>query len=98
LLLLMLTLLETPVRAGGATDQASPSKSISLEVIERSSDAPIIPAKTAIVGKVLLDIVLDPGRKYDLPVTLLSAIPIYDNNGSVVIPTGSISTAVIHKR
>lgn len=98
LLLLMLTLLETPVWAGGATDQASPSKSISLEVIERSSDAPIIPAKTAIVGKVLLDIVLDPGRKYDLPVTLLSAIPIYDNNGSVVIPTGSIITAVIQKR
>ena len=55
--------------------------------LERRRGAPIIPAKTAVVGKVLLDIVLDPGRKYDMPVTLISAIPIYDDNGVVVIPT-----------
>lgn len=66
--------------------------------LERRRGAPIIPAKTAVVGKVLLDIVLDPGRKYDMPVTLISAIPIYDDNGVVVIPTGSIITAVIQKR
>lgn len=69
-----------------------------LEPIERRTGAPIIPAKTAVVGKVLLDIVLDPGRKYDMPVTLVSAIPIYDSHGVVVIPTGSIITAVIQKR
>jgi hypothetical protein len=71
---------------------------MSIGLRERQSATQIIPAKSAVVGKVLLDIVLDPGRKHDLPVTLLSAIPIYDEDGEIAIPTGSIITALIQKR
>lgn len=70
----------------------------SIQLRERQTATQTIPAKSAIVGKVLLDIVLDPGRKYDLPVTLLSVIPIYDEDGEIAIPTGSIITALIQKR
>ena len=71
---------------------------MSIGLRERQSATQIIPAKSAVVGKVLLDIVLDPGRKHDLPVTLISAIPIYDADGKIAIPTGSIITALIQKR
>lgn len=57
-----------------------------------------LPANTAIVGRVLLDIVLDPGRKYDLPVTMITALPVYDSSGSPVIPEGSLITALIKKQ
>ena len=76
----------------------TPTAVSQLGLIERRRGTPVIPAKTAIVGRVLLDIVLDPGRKYDMPVTLVSAIPIYDSNGTDVIPTGSVITAIIQKR
>jgi len=55
-------------------------------------------AQTAIVGRVLLDIVLDPGRKYDLPVTMLTALPVYDAQGIAVLPEGSLITALIQKK
>lgn len=57
-----------------------------------------LPAQTAIVGQVLMDIVLDPGRKYDLPVTMLTALPVYDTQGVLVIPQGSLITSVIQKK
>jgi len=57
-----------------------------------------LPVQTAIVGKVLLDIVLDPGRKYDLPVTMLTALPVYDAQGIPVLPEGSLITALIQKK
>jgi len=57
-----------------------------------------LPAQTAIVGQVLMDIVLDPGRKYDLPVTMLTALPIYDTQGVPVIPQGSLITSIIQKK
>lgn len=57
-----------------------------------------LPQNTAIVGKVLLDIVLDPKRKYDLPVTMLTALPIYDDNGSMAVPENSLITAIIQNK
>ena len=57
-----------------------------------------LPAQTAIVGQVLMDIVLDPGRKYDLPVTMLTALPVYDTQGVPVIPQGSLITSIIQKK
>jgi len=57
-----------------------------------------IPKHSAIVGKTLLDIVLDPGRRYDLPVTLLTTLPVYSDTGQVLLPTGTILTALIQKR
>ena len=53
---------------------------------------------TAIVGKTIMDIVLDPNRKYDLPITLLTALPIYSTNGEISIPQNSLITALIQKR
>lgn len=57
-----------------------------------------LPVNSAIVGKVLLDIVLDPARKYDLPVTMITALPVYDSSGISVIPPGSLITALIKKK
>ena len=57
-----------------------------------------LPTQTAIVGQVLMDIVLDPGRKYDLPVTMLTALPVYDTQGAPVIPQGSLITSIIQKK
>ena len=57
-----------------------------------------IPKHSAVVGKTLLDIVLDPGRRYDLPVTLLSALPVYAETGQIALPSGTILTALIQKR
>ena len=63
-----------------------------------ASSAQRIPKDTAIVGKVLLDIVLDPKRKYDLPVTMTTALPIYDESGAIAVPENSLITAVIQKK
>lgn len=57
-----------------------------------------LPANTAVVGRVLLDIFLDPGRKYALPVTMLTALPVYDTFGTAVIPENSLITAIIKKQ
>jgi len=57
-----------------------------------------LPARSAIVGKVVLDIVLDPDRKYDLPVTMITSLPVYDQNGTIAIPTGTLITAIIQKK
>jgi len=55
----------------------------------------LLPAKSAIIGKVILDIVLDPDRKHDLPVTMITSLPVYDQNGVVALPTGTLVTALI---
>ena len=57
-----------------------------------------LPAGTAIVGRVIFDIYLDPDRKYDMPVTLLSAMPVYASNGEVAIPQNSLITSLIQKQ
>jgi len=69
-----------------------------LDTSALKANGQVIPKRSAIVGRVLLDIVLDPDRKYGMPVTLLSAIPIYDTEGHVAMPAGSIITAMIDKR
>lgn len=78
--------------------QASADDPLRISRIHARSDGQVIPQHTAVVGRVLLDIILDPNRKYGLPVTLLSAIPIYDSSGNVAMPAGSIITAMIEKR
>jgi len=68
------------------------------EITSSTTGAQRLPINTAIVGKVLLDVVLDPKRKYDLPITMLTALPIYDENGSMAVPENSLITAVIAKK
>jgi len=58
----------------------------------------ILPARSAIIGQVILDIVLDPDRKHDLPVTMITSLPVYDQNGIVALPTGTLITALIQKK
>lgn len=93
-----LTLCHTGLIASPLPTELKQTNSSRLGIVERQSGPQIIPSKSAVVGKVLLDIVLDPGRKYDMPVTLLSAIPIYDKDGGIAIPAGSIITVIIQKR
>jgi hypothetical protein len=57
-----------------------------------------IPKDSAIVGKTLLDIILDPNRKYDLPVTMLTTLPVYSESGQAALPVNTIITAFIKKR
>ena len=59
---------------------------------------PLLPEGSAIVARIPRQIILDPNRKYDMPVTLFSVLPVYDNNGQVAVPTGSVITALLQKR
>jgi len=42
--------------------------------------------------------VLDPDRKHDLPVTMITSLPVYDQKGIVALPTGTLITALIQKK
>ena len=59
---------------------------------------PLLPVGSAIVAKFTRQIILDPNRKYDMPVTLFSMLPIYDNAGQIALPTGSVITGLLQKR
>ena len=59
---------------------------------------PIIPKNSAIVGKTLSNTTLDPKRKHDLPLTLLTALPVYSSGGGIALPSNTILTAIIQKR
>ena len=87
------------VCAGEPPQQRSSFNTTPIDVTSLTlSDGQTIPKHSAIVGKTLLDIVLDPQRKYDLPVTLLTALPVYADNGQVALPVNTILTALIQKR
>lgn len=68
------------------------------ETFNQSENGQVLPQKTAIVGKVILDIVLDPDRKYNMPVTMVTALPTYDEDGNVALPSGTLITALIQKK
>ena len=59
---------------------------------------PTLPIGSAIVAKCTRQIILDPNRKYDMPVTLFSILPIYNNLGQAAVPTGSVITGLLQKR
>ncbi len=96
--LIALILLPIPLLNSSAIaqDQAPLAQPIT-RLQARTSDLEL-PANTAIVGRVLLDIVLDPNRKYALPVTMLTALPVYDSFGTAVIPENTLITAIIQKQ
>lgn len=64
----------------------------------RSLRRPTLPIGSAIVAKCTRQIVLDPNRKYDMPLTLFSILPMYDNTGQVAVPTGSVIKGLLQKR
>lgn len=57
----------------------------------------ILPKNSAIVCRVLMDVVMDPERRYSLPITLLTTLDVHDENGEVAIPSNSIVSANIQK-
>jgi len=59
--------------------------------------SPTLPKNSAIICRVLMDTVMDPERRYSLPITLLTTLDVHDVNGEVAIPTNSIVSAVIQK-
>ena len=56
-----------------------------------------LPKNSAIVCRVLMDVVMDPERRYSLPITLLTTLDVHDKNGEVAIPSNSIVSANIQK-
>ena len=64
----------------------------------RGFGRPLLPIGSAIVAKSPRQIILDPNRKYDMPVTLFSILPMYDNTGQVAVPTGSVIKGLLQKR
>ena len=58
----------------------------------------IIPAGSGIVAKTLMQIVTDPARKYAVPVTMITVLPISDTNGNPIIPASTLLTGRIEKR
>lgn len=74
------------------------SSPILLPVETDSNSNQTIPKSSAVIGRTLLDIVLDPTRRYDLPVTLLTALPVYSQDGRIALPSNTILTALIQKR
>ena len=58
----------------------------------------VIPSGSGIVAKTLMQIVTDPARKYAVPVTMLTILPIFDTNGNPIIPASTLLTGRIEKR
>ena len=58
----------------------------------------LLPKNSAIVCRVLMDVVMDPERRYSLPITLLTTLDVHDENGEVAIPSNSIVSANIQKQ
>jgi hypothetical protein len=73
-----------PLKIQGAVNQPLPSG--------------IIPAGSGIVAKTLMQIVTDPARKYAVPITMITILPIFDTNGNPIIPASTLLTGRIEKR
>ena len=58
----------------------------------------MIPTGSGIVAKTLMQIVTDPARKYAVPVTMITVLPIFDTNGNPIIPASTLLTGRIEKR
>lgn len=104
------TQIKVPQSIGGLKNQPPPSNSADalLEdgknslIIQgtESQTIPsgIIPAGSGIVAKTLMQIVTDPERKYAVPVTMITILPIFDTNGNPIIPASTLLTGRIEKR
>ena len=58
----------------------------------------IIPKNSAIVASNLMEIVLDPDRKYPLPITLITELPVFAKSGKVVLPKKTLISGLIETR
>ncbi len=101
--------IKVPQSIGGLKNQTPPSNSADslLDgknplIIQGTESQPapsgIIPAGSGIVAKTLMQIVTDPERKYAVPVTMITVLPIFDTNGNPIIPASTLLTGRIEKR
>ena len=58
----------------------------------------IIPKNSAIVASNLMEIVLDPDRKYPMPITLITQLPVFSKSGKVVLPKKTLISGLIETR
>ena len=58
----------------------------------------IIPKNSAIVASNLMEIVLDPDRKYPMPITLVTELPVFAKSGKVVLPKKTLISGLIETR
>ena len=58
----------------------------------------IIPKNSAIVVSNLMEIVLDPDRKYPMPITLITELPVFSKSGKVVLPKKTLISGLIETR
>ena len=58
----------------------------------------IIPKNSAIVASNLMEIVLDPDRKYPMPITLITELPVFSKSGKVVLPKKTLISGLIETR
>ena len=58
----------------------------------------IIPKNSAIVASNLMEIVLDPDRKYPMPITLITELPVFSKSGKVVLPIKTLISGLIETR
>ena len=58
----------------------------------------IIPKNSAIVVSNLMEIVLDPDRKYPMPITLVTELPVFSKSGKVVLPKKTLISGLIETR
>lgn len=65
---------------------------------KQSAPSGLIPAGSGIVAKTLMQIITDPERKYAVPVTMITVLPIFDTNGNPIIPASTLLTGRIEKR
>ena len=58
----------------------------------------IIPKNSAIVVSNFMEIVLDPDRKYPMPITLITELPVFSKSGKVVLPKKTLISGLIETR
>ena len=58
----------------------------------------VIPKNSAIVTSNLMEIVLDPDRKYPMPITLVTELPVFAKSGKVVFPKKTLISGLIETR
>ncbi|CAI8176520.1 MAG: Uncharacterised protein [Prochlorococcus marinus str. MIT 9215] len=73
-------------------------KEFEIEKDFENSGSFVLPKNSAIVCRVLMDVFMDPERRYSLPITLLTTLDVHDVDGEVAIPSNSIVSAIIQKK
>tara|TARA_Y200000002_G_scaffold120222_1_gene98573 strand:+ start:2675 stop:3508 length:834 start_codon:yes stop_codon:yes gene_type:complete len=72
-------------------------KEIIVDNVSEESDY-VIPKNSAIVVSNLMEIVLDPDRKYPMPITLVTKLPVYSKSGKELLPKKTLISGLIETR